>query len=115
MNYSPEEVVVSMVTSCGLLNIVLANINWVLAQLYTINRLMTKRNWHIALVQEMGVISKTDPNPHTSIHKNMRNNIFFNSPHFSHLQCKQYDTKMADLAKAYKNGPPTAQHSVTTG
>lgn len=104
VDYLPEEVVVSVVTGCGLLNIVSANINQVSAQLLTINRLMTKRNWHILLVQETGVISKMDPNPHVSICGSMHNNIFFNSLHFNHLQCKQYHAKMADLTRAHENG-----------
>lgn len=93
-----------MVTSCGLLNIISANINQVSAQLFTIDRLMTKRNWHIALVQETGVISKMDPNPHAGICGRMCNNIFFNSPHFNHLQHKQYQAKIAELARAYEAG-----------
>jgi hypothetical protein len=65
---------------------------------------MTKKKWHIALVQETGVISKTDPNLHVSIKRAMCNHVFFNSPHHAHLKEKQYKAKMLELTHEHDEG-----------
>jgi hypothetical protein len=104
VDYSPGEIVTSITTTCGLLNIVSININRVPGQLQTIDHIMSKRNWHIVLVQETGVISKTSPNPHMVLCKSMQNSIFFNSPHLAHLWHKQYNTKIRDLKMELQTG-----------
>lgn len=104
VDYTPGEVVASIATGCGLLNIVSININQVSSQLLTIDRLMSKRNWHIVLVQETGVVGKTTPNPHVALRKSMHHSIFFNSPHHAHLQHKQYDAKVRELALELQEG-----------
>jgi hypothetical protein len=65
---------------------------------------MAKKNWHVVLVQEMGVISKVNPNPHTTIRKTVRNHIFFNSPHYAPLMEKQYNAKILELTREHELG-----------
>jgi hypothetical protein len=97
VDYTPGEIVTSIATACRLLNVVSININRVSEWLLAINHLMDKRNWHIVLVQETGVVSKANPNPHVTLHKSMHNNIYFNSLHQAHLQLKQYNAKIREL------------------
>jgi exonuclease III len=96
--------VASVVTGCGLLNVVSINVNHIHSWLYAINCLMTKKNWHVVLVQETGVISKVKPNLHTSIQRNLHNHIFFNSPHYTSLKEKQYNAKILELTRKRDSG-----------
>lgn len=63
VEYSPAEVISSIAMACGLLRIVSININCKIARFHDVDHLMTKHNWHIVLIQEMGVVMGVSPCP----------------------------------------------------
>jgi hypothetical protein len=107
INFSPLEPIIPIVVGGAVLNIVTINIHQSSKVLHMVGLAMSKHNWHIALIQETGIIKKL----HTSVHEHwwqtLQHLILFNSPNDGYLAAKQKNRKMELYCWCVSNGSMT--------
>jgi hypothetical protein len=116
LDYGAALDVVPVAVVGGVLNIVSINLNRKPHLLQQVDSMMAKKNWHIVLLQETGLITKDGRTQHQDIRRCLCNAITFNSPSEAYLRAKgtRKAVRMLDAKKA--NGSITeAQHEVQVG
>jgi hypothetical protein len=89
------------------LNIVTINIHQSSKALHTVGLAMSKHNWHIALIQETGIVKKPHTNVHECWRQTLQHLILFNPPNNGYLAAKQKNRKMELYRRHVSNGSMT--------